>query len=64
MNDLINAALTGIIAGAFSAGTVYGVLKVEMRFMRRDLDEVRNVVFKNRRAGDETGKYHRLTDNM
>lgn len=63
MNELIQAALTGIITGAFAAGTVYGVLKVEMRFMRRDLDEVRNVVFKDRRAGDGTGKYQQhLTD--
>lgn len=63
MNDLMQAALTGIVAGAFSAGTVFGILKVELKFIRRDLDEVRSAVFSGRRAGDETGKYRHLTDN-
>lgn len=49
--DLITTALGAIINGVFVGGAVWGVLKTEMRFMRRDLDEVRDIVFKERRHG-------------
>lgn len=44
--------ITGLITGAFTAGTVWGVLKTEMRWMRRDLDEVRRRIFKMSSPGD------------
>lgn len=40
--DIIQSAIVGIITGCFSAGAVWGVLKTEMHYMRRDIDEVRN----------------------
>lgn len=39
--EFIQSAVVGLITGIFSAGAVWGVLKTELRFMRRDLDEVR-----------------------
>lgn len=51
MDQLLNAGLSGIITGVFSAGAVWGILKTEMRFMRRDIDELRERCM-NRRAGD------------
>lgn len=45
MESLIQSAVTGLITGAFSAGAVWGVLKTEMKWLRRDLDEVRRRVF-------------------
>lgn len=42
---IIESAMGGIITGVFSAGAVWGVLKTEMRWLRRDLDEVRKRVF-------------------
>lgn len=44
MEHLIGSAVTGLITGAFSAGAVWGVLKTEIRWMRRDIDEVRRKV--------------------
>lgn len=40
--DLLQSAVVGVITGIFSAGAVWGVLKTEMRWLRRDLDEVRH----------------------
>lgn len=36
--DFLQSIVTGLITGIFSAGAVWGVLKTEMRFMRRDVD--------------------------
>lgn len=44
MRELLQSAVVGLITGAFSAGAVWGVLKTEMRWMRRDLDELRAAV--------------------
>lgn len=52
--DIFNTALQGVIIGAFSGGAVWGVLKVEMRFMRRDLDEVRMFLWGERRYDKKT----------
>jgi hypothetical protein len=41
MEQILNSVVSGLITGAFSAGAVYGVLKTEMKWMRRDLDEDR-----------------------
>ena len=46
--EIFQAIIIGVISGAFSAGTIWGILKTEMRFMRRDLDEVRNFVWPER----------------
>lgn len=43
--ELIQSAIVGIITGVFSAGAVWGVLKTEMRFLRRDVDEIRKHIF-------------------
>lgn len=45
MTEVVQSVVVGIITGLFTAGTVWGVLKTEMRWMRRDLDEVRERVF-------------------
>lgn len=42
---LVNLAV-GAVAGVFSAGAIWGVLRTELRYMRRDLDEVRTVILK------------------
>lgn len=47
--DLLNTALQGVIIGAFTGGAVWGVLKMEMKFLRRDLDEVRVYLWGDRR---------------
>lgn len=39
--ELIQAVIVGLITGVFSAGAVWGVLKTELRYMRRDVDEIR-----------------------
>lgn len=36
--NLFQAILVGIITGVFSAGAVWGVLKTELRWLRRDVD--------------------------
>jgi len=48
--EIFQAIIIGVISGAFSAGTIWGILKTEMRFMRRDIDEVREFIWPERRA--------------
>jgi len=48
--EIFQAIIIGVISGAFSAGTIWGILKTEMRFMRRDLDEVRDFIWAERRS--------------
>lgn len=45
MPELVQSIVVGVITGAFSGGAVWGVLKTELRWLRRDLDEVRGKVF-------------------
>lgn len=45
MTELLQSIVVGVITGIFSAGAVWGVLKTEMRWMRRDLDEVRQFLW-------------------
>jgi len=45
MESLFQSVVIGVITGLFSAGAVWGVLKTEMRFMRRDVDEIREHIF-------------------
>lgn len=47
MNEILQSVVVGLITGCFSAGAVWGVLKTEMRWMRRDLDEVRTHLWGN-----------------
>lgn len=37
--------LQAVITAAFSAGVTYGAIRSELRYMRRDLDELRRRVF-------------------
>jgi hypothetical protein len=46
MAELMQSVVIGVITGCFSAGAVWGVLKTEMRFLRRDVDELRTVILK------------------
>jgi len=46
---IVQAIIIGLITGLFSAGAIWGVLKTELRFMRRDLDEVRHYIWPERR---------------
>lgn len=41
MDELLKSAVLGIITGVFSAGAVWGVLKTELRWLRRDVDAIR-----------------------
>lgn len=43
--EMLQSAVVGIITGIFSAGAVWGVLKTELRFLRRDVDEIRGHLF-------------------
>lgn len=45
MESLIQSAVVGIITGCFSAGAVWGVLKTDLRYLRRDVDEIREHLF-------------------
>lgn len=38
MIDFLQSALIGGIAGVFSAGTVWGMLRTELKYLRRDVD--------------------------
>ena len=49
-NDLIQSIIVGCITGTFSAGAVYGIIKTELKFLRRDVNELRHIIFK--RKGD------------
>jgi hypothetical protein len=40
MSDFIQSVIIGVITGAFSGGAVWGVLKTELRWLRRDIDRV------------------------
>lgn len=51
----LQAIIVGLITGVFSAGTIWGIFKTELRFMRRDLDEVRRYIWPTRRADDVKG---------
>lgn len=37
---MVQAAVVGLITGVFTAGTVWGILKTEISYMRRDIDRV------------------------
>jgi len=50
MTDLWQSIIVGLITGTFSAGAVWGVLKTELRWLRRDLDEVREHLWRNHHA--------------
>lgn len=50
MTELLQSIVVGVITGIFSAGAVWGVLKTEMRWMRRDLDEVRQFLWGSKNA--------------
>ena len=54
---IVQAMIIGVITGLFSAGTIYGMLKTELRYIRRDLTEVRNFVWPERRA-ERKGEEH------
>lgn len=41
MTEFIQSAIGGIITGVFSAGAVWGVLRTELRYLRRDVDGIR-----------------------
>lgn len=36
--DLLQSIVTGLITGAFSAGTIWGVLSTKITFMQREID--------------------------
>jgi len=36
--EVLNPMISGIISGLFTAGVVWGVLKTEMKYLRRDVD--------------------------
>ena len=50
---VVQAIIIGVITGLFSAGTIYGILKTELRYLRRDLNEVRRFIFPHRRIDDK-----------
>lgn len=56
MGDFLQAVVVGVITGLFSAGAVWGVLKTELKFMRRDLDEVRDYLWGDRRIDEQQGR--------
>ena len=41
MSEIVNAAVVGVITGVFSAGTIYGVLRTQLLWLRRDVDDIR-----------------------
>lgn len=45
MADILQSAIVGVLTGLFSAGAVWGVLKTELRYLRRDVDDVREHLF-------------------
>lgn len=49
--DLVQSVVVGVITGIFSAGAVWGVLKTELRYLRRDVDEVREHLWGAHAAG-------------
>lgn len=43
--------LQTVVTGAFSAGVTWGLVRAELRWLRRDLDEVRRKVFNFEKSG-------------
>ena len=39
-NEIVSAVIIGVITGSFSAGTIYGIFKIELRNLRRDVGKV------------------------
>lgn len=54
MDEIVKYILGGIISGVFAGGTVYGMLKTELKYLRRDVDEIRVHVFGRRKLFDES----------
>lgn len=50
--ELIQSVVIGIITGAFSAGTIWGVLSTRMAFLQRD------VIAAHSRIDRHEDKYH------
>lgn len=38
MMEFAQSIITGLITGLFTAGAVWGVLKTELKYLRRDVD--------------------------
>lgn len=47
--EVVKSAIIGIITGIFSGGAIFGILKIELKFLRRDIDEVRAYLWGDRR---------------
>jgi len=45
MNEVMQSIIVGLITGAFSGGAVYGVLKTELAWLRRDVNEIRDYIW-------------------
>lgn len=41
MESIVQAVIIGLITGIFSAGSMLIVLKTEFKYLRRDVDELR-----------------------
>lgn len=56
MSEALQAALVAIITTCLNAAVTYGIVKTQIAWLRRDVDEVRNIIFtrsKSRRKNDE-----------
>lgn len=47
--EIVKSMIVGVITGAFSGGTMWGIFKIEIKFLRRDIDEVRHYLWGDRR---------------
>lgn len=47
--EIVKSVIVGVITGTFSGGAIFGILKIELKFLRRDVDEVRNYLWPDRR---------------
>lgn len=52
MENIVQAVIIGFITGIFTSGTMLIVLKVEMKFLRRDVDHA------HKRMDDHAEHYH------
>ena len=51
--EVLSPMISGVISGLFTAGVVWGVLKTELKYLRRDVDHA------HRRLDSSDGLFHR-----
>lgn len=52
--EFVQAVIVGVITGLFSAGAVYGAIKVELRWLRSDVNAIKAHLWPEHRPHDRS----------